>query len=272
MASLEVPLLHCFGLQASHFNVFPRLALRTLGFHQLTLLPSLLPKMMKVSASLLCRLLKQNGESPVRLLAGHSSKRLLSTSALPSRDSENHESERMMSEGGGSTTNFGEKKEEMISSRSDPHQASKDGRQGTQDYVADLPHKAKNKLDDAMDTASKKSGMSGNQMKETLNKTKDTIGESMNSMSEKGKQMSSAAEDAGKENAGATKQFMERLGEQVKKEVNTSSDMMKDMKEVPHRVSETAHELKEVAVEAGKAVKRDASRLAEKVGIKKPLS
>ncbi|CAM6095095.1 unnamed protein product [Calypogeia fissa] len=52
---------------------------------------------------------------------------------------------------------------------------------------------------------------------------------------------------------------------QVDKNVDTAKDMFKDF---PQKMSETASGLKEVGVEAAKAVKRDSEKLAQKAGLK----
>lgn len=57
----------------------------------------------------------------------------------------------------------------------------------------------------------------------------------------------------------------DKVESQVEKNKDTAKDMFKDF---PQKVNETATGLKEVGVEAAKSVQRDASKVAQKVGLK----
>lgn len=75
--------------------------------------------------------------------------------------------------------------------------------------------------------------------------------------------------DAVKEKTSVAGGKAEEVADEAKSQAAKNADTAKDMfKDFPQKVSETATGLKEVGVEAAKAVKRDAEKIAQKTGLK----
>ncbi|EFJ28519.1 hypothetical protein SELMODRAFT_441224 [Selaginella moellendorffii] len=62
--------------------------------------------------------------------------------------------------------------------------------------------------------------------------------------------------------------IVEGIKHQVEVEKKNAREMMDEMKEVPKKAGETTEQLKETVVIAGQALKKDAERIAEKVGVR----
>eukprot|EP00246_Nothoceros_aenigmaticus_P005280 TRINITY_DN17207_c0_g1_i1.p1 TRINITY_DN17207_c0_g1~~TRINITY_DN17207_c0_g1_i1.p1 ORF type:complete len:222 (+),score=57.43 TRINITY_DN17207_c0_g1_i1:137-802(+) len=177
-------------------------------------------------------------------------------SSEPARDQheEKHETSKMVGEGGQNHTSFDEARKEV----------SKASQRGS------------DTLNEAHQKAGELKAQGESYARETADKAQDASGkakETVEDMTEKGKQTARQAMDKTKEQAGGTMESVQSTAETVKdaakKEANTATDMFKD---APKKASETTEGLKGVAVEAAKAVKRDAEMLAEKVGLKEPKS
>jgi len=74
-----------------------------------------------------------------------------------------------------------------------------------------------------------------------------------------------SVKETANESGAKLKSAVDKVKDHAQREVDTSRDMVKD---IPKKTKETTQGLKEVGVEAAKAVKREAERLAEKVGMK----
>lgn len=122
------------------------------------------------------------------------------------------------------------------------------------DAAGDMKEKAKETVNNAAEKTS-----------ETWEQAKDKAKETADGMTGKAQQTADATKGKAYETKAEGEGVAQKVKERASKEVDTAKDMVKD---IPSKTSETAQGLKEVGVEAAKAIKRDAEKLAEKVGLK----
>lgn len=160
-------------------------------------------------------------------------------------DTEEYEKAKMSSEGGANPVNYDEKATEI---QHKVREKSKSGEEAKQSL--------KNTASDATEKAS-----------ETVDQTKEKAQDAVSETFAKGDEFKEKSKEKLTEVKDEANSSKDSLKEKAFKEAETAKDNFSD---VSQQVSETATGLKEVGIEAGKAVVRDAGKLAEKIGLKNP--
>ncbi|KAG6557466.1 hypothetical protein Mapa_000739 [Marchantia paleacea] len=246
-----------------------------------------------VASSLPAQIASFNVESSVGRPGATSFRRLYAADGQAARDVHHHEHEKtkMTSEGGGSKQDFHEAKENVKEGTGMAANKGKEAASDMTDKAKDYAQSAKGQVGEgteqtkekAKDVAGKMSeGMeqtkekgkeiyksASSRTKETMGDMTDKASKAVDQTKEKVKDTASGkaedAKDMMNDKAEQSKGVIGGMKDQASKEAETAKDMFKDL---PQKTSETAAGIKEVVVEVGKAVKRDAAKVAEKVGLK----
>jgi len=200
-------------------------------------------------------------------------------SARDGHHAKEYERAKMVSEGGPEHTSFDDAREEITTksdvSRSvqgDAQRAANkaedkagEAAQKGKEYVREKSDKVSDAAGDMKEKAKETVSNAAEKTSETWEQAKDKAKDTADGMTGKAQQTADATKGKAYETKAEGEGVAQKVKERASKEADTAKDMVKD---IPAKTSETAQGLKEVGVEAAKAIKRDAEKLAEKVGLK----